>query len=258
MALLSILLPAFAAGLVVLASHVVMGRQVLRRGIIFIDLAIAQVAAVGAVLAVAVHDLEHLPLVHWWLPLLFALAGAALIAWFERVAPTELEALIGCLYVIAAVAAMLVLANDPHGGELLKQLLSGQILWTDWDALVWPAVFTAVVCGLMLGRPALANGRWFYPLFALMITFSVQLVGVYLVFASLILPALAGNRFSGAKSLLIGYGVGVLGYLVGLALSAYRDLPAGATVVISLAAMALLARLLLRPTTAAVGATQSN
>ncbi|QIZ78961.1 metal ABC transporter permease [Ferrimonas lipolytica] len=244
MDMLSILLPALAAGVLVLASHVVMGRQVLARGIIFIDLAIAQIAALGAVLANTSHQLEHLVGVGWWLPLLFAIAGAALIAWLERVAKAELEAMIGCLYVLAAVAAMLLLANDPHGGELLKQLLSGQILWTDWDALLWPSVATGVVLLLLWWRPTLLSGRGFYPLFALMITFSVQLVGVYLVFASLILPALAVNRMDGSRALFSGYGVGLAGYLVGLGLSACWDLPSGATIVASLVAVALLARLL--------------
>ncbi|WP_298443730.1 metal ABC transporter permease [uncultured Ferrimonas sp.] len=244
---ISIVLPALVAGLIVLASHVVMGQQVLRRGIIFIDLAIAQIAAFGAVLASTSHLLHHLPGVHWWLPLLFALAGAGLIAWLERIAKTELEAVIGCLYVLSAVAAMLVLANDPHGGELLKQLLSGQILWSDWPALLWPAIATVAVCALLWWRPSLLVGRAFYPLFALMITFSVQLVGVYLVFASLILPALAVNRLHGAAALVGGYLVGVCAYLMGLALSLRWDLPAGATIVMVLAAVALVIRLLPLP-----------
>ncbi|MBY5992278.1 metal ABC transporter permease [Ferrimonas balearica] len=245
--LLSILLPAMAAGVLVLASHVVMGRQVLARGIIFIDLALAQIAALGAVLAHTQHDLVHLPGMEWLLPALFALAGAALIAVLERHYKAELEALIGCLYVLSAVAAMLVLANDPHGGELLKQLLSGQILWTDWEGLRLPALITLVVLGLLAWRPGLLNGSAFYALFALVITASVQLVGVYLVFSSLILPALAVNRLSGRRALVWGYLTGLVGYGAGLWLSAGLDLPSGATIVCTLAVTALVVRVLAPP-----------
>lgn len=248
--LISILMPAMAAGLLVLASHVVMGRQVLARGIIFIDLALAQIAALGAVLAHTHHDLAHLPGMTWLLPALFALAGAGLIAVLERHYKSELEALIGCLYVLSAVAAMLVLAQDPHGGELLKQLLSGQILWTDWNSLVLPALVTLLVLGLLLWRPTLLRGRAFYPLFALVITMSVPLVGVYLVFSSLILPALAVNRLSGKRALVWGYVTGVVGYAAGLWLSAGRDLPSGATIVCTLAVVAVVVRIISRNPTA--------
>ncbi|WP_028117205.1 metal ABC transporter permease [Ferrimonas senticii] len=240
--LLPILLPALAAGLLVLATHVPMGQQVLKRGIIFIDLAIAQIAALGAVLAATHHELAHLPLVQWWLPLLFALAGSGLIALLERHAKAELEALIGCLYVLSAVAAMLLLSGDPHGGEQLKQLLSGQILWTDWSSLLLPTLVTALLLALLWWRPSLLEGASFYPLFALMITIAVPMLGVYLVFASLIIPALAVARGSGVTALLGGYGVGLGGYLLGLIASAWWDLPSGAAIVMALAAVALLWR----------------
>ncbi len=250
--LLSILAPALAAGLLVLSTHVVLGRQVLRRGIIFIDLAIAQIAALGAVLVHTNHLLHevghsHLPGLDWLLPALFALAGAALIALLERRCQSELEALIGCLYVLSAVAAMLLLSGDPHGGELLKQLLSGQILWTDWHSLALPAGVTVTALLVIWRLPRLLEGPLFYVLFALLITFSVQLVGVYLVFSSLILPALAVNRLSGPPALFWGYATGVLGYASGLWISAGFDLPSGATIVVTLALAALLIRIGVRP-----------
>lgn len=124
--LMSILLPAFAAGVLVLSTHVVLGRQVLKRGIIFIDLAIAQVAALGAIVAHMDHRVEDIPFSHVWMPAVFALAGAGFIAWLSKRMADELEAMIGCFYVLSAVAAMLLLANDPHGAELLKQLMSGR------------------------------------------------------------------------------------------------------------------------------------
>ncbi|MGI2260399.1 metal ABC transporter permease [Shewanella sp. GXUN23E] len=241
---MQVLLPAFVAGLLVLSTHVVLGRQVLRRGIIFIDLAIAQVAALGTVLVQMHHELGEWPFVHLWMPLAFALAAAGIIAWLEKHMADELEAMIGCFYVLAAVLAMLLLSHDPHGGELLKQVLSGQILWVDWPALALPALASVAVLAAVLWRPALLHGRSFYLLFALMITLSVELVGVYLVFSSLILPALAVNRLRGPRQWPVAYLAGALGYLLGLWLSALYDLPAGATIVVTLALTALTFRLL--------------
>ncbi|GLS82416.1 metal ABC transporter permease [Paraferrimonas haliotis] len=241
--LISILMPAFAAAIVVLSTHVLLGRQVLKRGIIFIDLAIAQVAALGSVLTHIWHPLEELPLVHLWVPLLFALAAAMGIAWLEKRARRELEAIIGCLYVVSAVAALLMLSHDPHGAELLKRLLDGQILWVNWHQLMIPGIITAVVLVVIMTKPQLMEGRAFYLIFALVITQSVELIGVYLVFSSLILPALAVNSELVKRPLVLAYSVGISAYLIGLACSAMWDLPAGAAIVATLAISAIVCRL---------------
>ena len=140
---LSILWPALVAGLLVAASHVPLGQQVLRRGIVFIDLAIAQVAALGVIVAQTL-GLE----LHGWLTqvaaVIAALLGAVLLTWTERKRPEVQEALIGVLFVLASTAQILLLANDPHGGEQLKDLLAGQILWVSTDQLVRAAVLTAL------------------------------------------------------------------------------------------------------------------
>ena len=238
-----ILLPAFVAGLLVLSTHVVLGRQVLKRGIIFIDLAIAQIAALGAIVAKTNHDFESMPFMQYLLPAVFAVVGAALIAWLSKRLPKELEALIGCLYVVSAVAALLLLANDPHGAELLKQIMSGQILWVDWSQLIAPSIIYAILICLLLLIPNLLEGRAFYFIFALMITFSVELVGVYLVFSTLIMPALAARPFMGRKALFIALLIGILGYVIGLIMSVTLDLPSGASIVVCLAAFALIARI---------------
>ena len=106
---------------------------------------------------------------------------------------------------------------------------------------------TLGVLGVLVWRPALLSGRAFYAFFALVITFSVKLVGVYLVFSSLMLPALAVNRLSGRKALAWGYVTGLIGYGAGLWLSAGFDLPSGATIVCTLAVAALAVRMLIRP-----------
>lgn len=242
-----LLAPGLAAGAAILASHVPLGQQVLKRGIIFIDLAIAQWAAIGALLA-ALWLGDEAPL---WLATvgaaLFALGGAAGLAWLEgRV--SQLEALIGVFYVLAATGALLLLAQDPHGGELLKRSLSGELLWLDWAGL-WPWLLLHLLLALLLWRwPGLLQGRAFYPLFALAITASVPLVGVYLVFTSLVVPALLWRQLASRSGWWRGWLLGVVAYLLGLALSLWWDWPSGATVVWALALLALLVASLRRLT----------
>jgi zinc/manganese transport system permease protein len=168
------------------------------------------------------------------------------LAWLERRLQHELEAVIGCVYVVSAAMALLLLSHDPHGAELIKQTLSGSILWVSWQDLWVHGLIYLLILTLIYLRPGLLNSGWFYPLFALSITSAVALVGVYLVFASLIMPTLATWVIgAGVKRLLAGYGLGLLGYLIGLALSALLDWPSGATVVCSLAVVGVLFRLLL-------------
>lgn len=236
-----ILGPALLAGLLVLATHVPLGMQVLDRGIVFIDLAIAQIAGLGVIAA----DALGMPEGGWLVQaaaVTAALLGAWLLTWTERRAPRDQEALIGVLFILAACAGILVLAGNPHGGEHLKDLLVGQILWVGRAQLLALAAVSALLL-LAMWRGWLARmGRFgFYAGFAVAVTASVQLVGVYLVFSSLIIPALAIRRAHGAKRLWLAYGLGALGYALGLALSAVLDLPSGAVIVCTLAACALAA-----------------
>src|SRR5438552_1318020 len=124
----SILLPAFAAGLLVTATHVPLGTQVLARGIVFIDLAIAQIAGCGVLLADQL-GLEPEGMAVQAAALAAALAGALLLTWTERRWPDVQEALIGVVFVLAATAGVLFLASNVHGSEHLRDLLVGQILW---------------------------------------------------------------------------------------------------------------------------------
>jgi len=241
---ISILGPAFTAGLIVLATHVPLGRQVLARGIIFIDLAIAQIAALGVIGAQYFGLDEHGTIGVQVAAALAALAGAALLAWTDKKWPKLQEPLIGTLFVLAATGSLLLLANNPQGGEHLKDLLVGQILWVSYGQLVPAAILSALLIALLLWRRGSLHGLLFYGAFALAITASVQLVGVYLVFASLIVPALATIALAGRKRQLIAaYAIGVLGYFAGLTLSALFDLPSGALIVWTLAGCALLAQL---------------
>jgi zinc/manganese transport system permease protein len=227
---LDILWPAMLAGLLVLLSHVPLGQQVLARGIVFIDLAIAQVAGLG-VIAAHTAGLE----VTGWTTQIAAVAAALLAAllltWTERKRPEAQEALIGVLFVLASTAQILLLANDPHGGEDLKDLLAGQILWVSRQQLLRAAVLTAVFLVVWFRWRERIGRAGFYLLFAAMVTVSVQLVGVYLVFTTLIVPALATYRYPARRQLATGYAVAIASYAVGLWGSAIVDLPSSPVVV---------------------------
>ncbi len=242
-----ILGPALVAGLLVLATHVPLGMQVLDRGIVFIDLAIAQIAGLGVIAADAM-GLPEGGVAVQAAAVSAALLGAWLLTWTERRAPQQQEALIGVMFILAACAGILVLAGNPHGGEHLKDLLVGQILWVNTTQIAWLAALSvALLAALRLGWVKRLGRFGFYAVFALAVTASVQLVGVYLVFSSLIIPALATRAWRGRQRYGVAYAVGAVGYALGLALSALFDLPSGAVVVWTLAACALLAALL-RPT----------
>jgi zinc/manganese transport system permease protein len=236
---LAILGPAFVAGLLVLATHVPLGAQVLQRGIVFIDLAVAQIAGLGVICADAV-GLPQGGLAVQLSALAAALLGAALLTWLERSAPKEQEALIGVTFILAACAGLLVLAGNPHGGEHLKDLLVGQILWVSRTQLLWLGGMTVLLALAWAGGWTRRLGRYgFYAMFAVAVTASVQVVGVYLVFSSLIVPALATRRLAGRRRFVTGYAIGASGYALGLALSALLDLPSGAVIVWTLAACGL-------------------
>jgi zinc/manganese transport system permease protein len=230
-----ILLPALAAGLLVLLTHVPLGMEVLRRGIIFIDLALAQFAGLGIVVAHALGADSH----GWQMQfaaLMAALAGALFLRWREKRNPAHHEAVIGVSFVAAASATILVLAKDPRSGEHMRELLVGQILWTTWSDLLPLAIVTAAVLAGWYGLRLKTSPLAFYLVFAIAITASVQFVGVYLVFASLIVPALAARNRAW-----LGWCTGAAGYAVGLLASALFDLPSGAAIVLGLLLAAFVA-----------------
>ena len=242
-----ILGPALIAGLLVLSTHVPLGKQVLDRGIVFIDLAIAQIAGLGVIAADAM-GLPEGGVAVQAAAVTAALLGAWLLTWTEKRAPEQQEALIGVMFILAACAGILLLAGNPHGGEHLKDLLVGQILWVNATQLLWLAgVSVLLLAALALGYVQRLGRFGFYGAFAVAVTASVQLVGVYLVFSSLIIPALATRALEGTRRHVVAYGVGALGYALGLALSALFDLPSGAVIVWTLAACGVAAVLLVRP-----------
>lgn len=234
---ISILLPALAAGLLVTSTHVPLGMQVLARGIVFIDLAIAQIAGCGVLLADQIgSDAEGITV--QIAALAAALAGALLLTWTERIWPDVQEAVIGVVFVLGATGSVLLLASNVHGSEHLRDLLIGQILWAQPSRLVWAALVYAVILFLWFGWKERLGRTGFYVLFALAVTVSVQLVGLYLVFATLIVPPLATRKMA-RRRLAAAWGIGALGYAVGLVASTALDLPTGPVIVWVLVILAL-------------------
>ena len=245
-----ILWPAFIAGVLVTATHVPLGMQVLDRGIVFIDLAIAQVAALGVITA------DYLG----WSPtgvavqvaaLSAALVCAALLTWTEQHWPEVQEAIIGVVFVVASSAAILILAKNPHGSENLKDLLSGQILWVNPGRLPFDALFYGAILACWFGLRERIGRIGFYVLFGCAVTVSVQLVGLFLVFTTLVVPALA-TYYSRNNRLAKAYTIGVVGYAAGLLLSVAADLPSGAMIVCAIVVAGILAASIWRREAAAL------
>ena len=245
---LSILLPAFAAGLLVTATHVPLGMQVLARGIVFIDLAIAQIAGCGVILADR-FGFEAEGIAVQVAAFIAALGGALLLTWTERVWPDVQEAVIGVVFVLGATGSLMLLASNAHGSEHLRDLLVGQILWAQPARLLWVAIAYAAVLGVWFGLGERIGRVGFYGLFALCVTASVQLVGLYLVFATLIVPPLATRRMR-RRRLAAAWSIGVAGYAAGLLVSTALDLPSGAVIVWALVAVGLACYPFARPSVA--------
>ena len=239
---LGILIPALIAGLLVTATHVPLGAQVLARGIVFIDLAIAQIAGCGVLVADRI-GFEPEGVAAQIAALAAALLGALLLTWSERRWPEVQEAIIGVVFVLAATAGIILLASNVRGSEHLRDLLVGQILWVQPRQLAWAAVIYAVILAAWFGFAQRLGRTAFYVIFACTVTVSVQLVGVYLVFATLIVPPL-GTRNVVKGSIAVAWVLGAAGYAIGLIVSTVLDLPSGAVIVWTLAALGVIVHVL--------------
>ncbi len=234
-------LPALLAGLLVILTHIPLGQIVLKKEVIFLDLAIAQAAALGVTLA---HVLNIMPNSIQWhsIAAISAIMMAALFQYLDRKKTPYLEAWIGCSFVLTASLGVVLISSSPHAAEHLKEILMGQILWVTPQNL-WVTVAYYFVAAAIWG----VWRRSFYFIFALCITASVQLVGVYLVFATLIMPALA-TVFIDAKykdkykyiRIILGYILAIAAYILGIGLSHWGDWPASALIIFSLAILSLL------------------
>ena len=245
--------PAFLVAVCLVGIHAYFGIMVLARKVIFVDLALAQIAALGATVAFM---LGHPPqsIATYGYSLTFTLLAAVLLA-FTRAWGTRVpqEALIGVIYVVAAATAILLIDRAPQGAEHLKQILTGNILTSGFsDLAVIVPLYSAV--GLlhwllrrhMTGAGSLAWEFVFYATFGIVVTSSVAIAGVLLVFSFLIIPATIGILLADSLSrqLAIGWIIGVLVSAAGLAASFVFDLPTGAAMVCAFGASLALAGVL--------------
>jgi zinc/manganese transport system permease protein len=236
----ALLWPAFVVAICLVGIHTYFGIEVLRRKVIFVDLALAQIAALGATVAFLLgHPVQSAAAYGYSLG--FTLAAAVLLAftraWSARIPQ---EALIGVVYVVAAAAAILLIDRAPQGAEHLKQILTGNIVTSGIDELVVIAPLYLVIAALhailrrwLAHRASVAWDFMFYATFGIVVTSSVALAGVLLVFSFLIIPAAIGVLYADtlARQLAIGWLSGVVTSAAGLALSFTLDLPTGATMV---------------------------
>ena len=240
----------FAACFFLTGVHAWLGLHVLARGVIFVDLALAQLAALGATVGFMVGFPFHTT-GNWLISLSFALWGAALFAFSRTREPrVPQEAIIGIVYAVAGAGAILVLSHLPEGGEELKALLVGHLLFTSWHevgslALLYTAigvVHTLFRRQLLLisedPEAAFARGMrvqlWdllFYSTFAVVVTSSVELAGVLLVFSFLVVPATCARLMTARPGLGLTWGISLVSTILGLLLSWTLDLPTGAAVV---------------------------
>jgi zinc/manganese transport system permease protein len=230
--------------------HAYLGLHVLEREVIFVDISLSQVAALGsAVSLLFFHEGEGSSVISLSFSLGFCLLAAFALAWlkrFEQKLPQE--ALIGITYAVASGAVILVMDRLPHGGEHLKEALIGNILFVTWPQVLETAVIYGVVgvFHYIFRKPfwAVSKGEsnsflWdllFYFLFGVVITFSTHHAGVLVVFSILVIPATLSIRLasSTSKRLLVAWGLGLAGILLAFALSYRFDLPIGAGVVVTL------------------------
>jgi zinc/manganese transport system permease protein len=268
---LSFLAAPFAASLILTGIHAYLGVHVVERGVIFVDLSLAQIAALGASIALLVTDEAHGPGVYW-ISLAFTFVGAAVFSTIRsRRARIPQEAIIGISYAVASAATILAMSHATSESEHLKDMLVGNILAVSWPEVGKTAILYAAVGVfhyvfrrqfLMISMDhEAAEGQglhvrlWdflFYASFGFVVTSSVAIAGVLLVFCYLIVPSVAAMLYAETvgKRLLIGWTMGTVVSALGIYLSLRLDLPTGATMVCTfglvLVLMAAL-RPLLRP-----------
>src|SRR6476646_8996200 len=273
--ILQFLAAPITASLIIAGIHAYLGLHVVERGVIFVDLSLAQIASLGAAIAVWQGADPHDPIVYW-MSLGFTLIGALIFSMVKaQKAKVPQEAFIGISYAVASAAVILTLSKATGESEHLRDMLVGNIV-----AVQWPEVWTTGAMYLGLGifhyifrrrfleismdsQAAAARGVpvrfWdflFYASFGLVVTRSVAIAGVLLVFCYLIVPSVGGMLYSAhiGRRLAIGWVMGVIVSMLGMYLSVRLDLPTGATIVctfgIVLALMAVVRPVFMRSTVA--------
>jgi len=244
------LLPAFIACMVLTGIHTYLGIHVVKRGVIFVDIALAQIAALGMTVAFLVGFQPDTQAAYFF-ALGFTCLAALFFAYFRNDKIPQ-EAIIGVSFAVSSAVAILLADRIPHGAEHLKYILSGNILWVSWPHIIKTALIYLVigVFHFVFRRPFLLVSTdhdeaarqglkvWFWDLlfymsFGLVITSSVQIGGILLVFSFLIVPALCSMLFfDGLRArIFLGWAIGAVVSLAGIAASYVWDLPTGPTIV---------------------------
>lgn len=240
------------ACLILSVVYTYFGCHVLKREIIFVDLSLAQLAALGTTVAFSL-ELELDSIGSLGLSLAFILAGSSFFTYSRRLNERiPQEAIIGLVYVVGASLALILSSRSPHGAEHIKTLLNGSILWITWNDILKISCVTLLIAiphalffntfldlsksYKTLGANEPSTLKWdflFYVTLGLMIVFTVKTAGIFLIFSFLIIPAICGALFSRSiiKQCLIGSVTGVSASLAGLIISFFYDLPTGATLV---------------------------
>lgn len=255
---LSFLLWPFVACLVLVGIHVYFGLHVIKRGIIFVDLSLAQVAALGMTASIlAGFDIDSLTT--YFLSLSFALVGAAVFSLTRKIkSEIPQEAIIGIVFAVSAAMSILLVSHSPEGAEHVQHLLVGSVLTvTPWTILKTFLLYSIVGLFHLIKRAKFLQltfnestemkhaKLWdflFYASFAVVVTSSVKICGVLLVFIFLVVPSVfaAQNTKDIGKRLLFGWIFGFIGSTLGIILSFYLDTPTGATVVCTFGILLLL------------------
>jgi len=243
---LSILLYPFLACVLLIAAHAYFGVHILQRGIIFVDLSLAQFIGLGIAISFFLGDDEWTRVVF---SLGFAALGAAILSFSRQISRhVNIEAFIGVLYIFSLSASMLVLDRTPHGMEEFKAIMNGSILWvTPGELLSTFAVYSAIglfhfvfrkrFFGLSFeGKGGMLWEFLFFLSFAFVLVKSVQMAGILQVFSFLVIPVLIGKLFTGdlKKALVWGWITGAASSVFGLGLSYLYDLPTAPVIVASL------------------------
>ncbi|HXV13152.1 MAG TPA: iron chelate uptake ABC transporter family permease subunit [Candidatus Krumholzibacteria bacterium] len=257
---------ALLAALILAGIHAYLGYHVVSRGVIFVDLSLAQASALGATVAFCLGVRSEA--VTYLVSLLFTLAGALVISVARtRDERVPHEAFIGILYAAATAVPLLLLSHHAEGAEMLHHMIAGSLLTVTPHELVKIAVLYAALGGFFFRyrkrfdtisrhRDRAQAEGWnlvwwdflFYAAFALVVTSSVAIAGVLLVFALLVIPPVTALLMTThpAKRLALGWTIGVAGALVGVAASVAMDLPAGPAVIATLASILVVVAGLLR------------
>lgn len=230
MPIIELLWPAFILIVFLVFIHVIFGLEIIKRGVIFTDLAIGQIAAVGMAISIGFMEGEYQLL----FTLSFALLGALLITYATQKVE-HIEAFIGMLYALGASSIMLLLASSPQGAELFQKLSATDILFTSDDEL-YPSVLLYICIAFVMfmfypKTTGVTRELTFFSMLALTVTSSVQLAGVLVVFVLLVAPsfiALSQKRFT---PLYLAWISGLILSVVALIVSYYFDLPTGYSII---------------------------